>query len=186
MARSIPYYDDGLQVAYPDFSQKQSIVASPHGAGTDGKEVHHGMYGEGKEVYHGAYEQKEVYIEDDSRKARKRICGLSPLVFWLVVAIAVLVVGGAVGGGVGGSLASKNSRETVLERYACLLYLSLEPWSWALRCRGCLANDSFWMSVARVKCWELVQAQVLYNKELLAHRQQYQIQFSSRNRNNRP
>lgn len=99
MAPPVTHYDDGLQVASPDFSQKQSIIASNDGAGTDGKEVFHGAYGDGMEVYTG-----------DEKTKGKRICGLSPLVFWLLIVLAVLVVGGAVGGGVGGSLASKNKR----------------------------------------------------------------------------
>jgi len=90
-------YDDGLQVVPPDFEQKQAI--GYYGAGIDGKEIYHGAGADEKEVYHGSA---------DGRKG-KRTCGLSPMVFWLLVVIAVLVVAGAVGGGVGGSMASKNA-----------------------------------------------------------------------------
>jgi hypothetical protein len=39
----------------------------------------------------------------------KRILGLSKTTFWLVLAVAVLVIGGAVGGAVGGTLGRKSS-----------------------------------------------------------------------------
>ncbi|KAJ5192729.1 hypothetical protein N7449_008871 [Penicillium cf. viridicatum] len=53
-------------------------------------------------------------LEDGSLKTkppkeRKRICGVTSTVFWLLVVIAILVIGGAVGGGVGGSLANKKT-----------------------------------------------------------------------------
>ncbi|KAJ6133013.1 hypothetical protein N7471_008228 [Penicillium samsonianum] len=53
-------------------------------------------------------------LEDGSLKTKspkepKRICGVTYTVFWLLVAIAILVIGGAVGGGVGGSLANRKT-----------------------------------------------------------------------------
>ena len=40
----------------------------------------------------------------------RRICGLKPLSFWLVLAVIMVVIVGAIGGGVGGALADqKNS-----------------------------------------------------------------------------
>lgn len=53
-------------------------------------------------------------LEDGSLKTKspkepKRICGVTYTIFWLLVAIAILVIGGAVGGGVGGSLANRKT-----------------------------------------------------------------------------
>ncbi|RDW74552.1 uncharacterized protein DSM5745_07214 [Aspergillus mulundensis] len=56
-----------------------------------------------------AVEAGETFKEG---RRKRRICGLSPVVFWSVCALLVLVViGAAVGGGVGGAL-SKNSDES--------------------------------------------------------------------------
>ncbi|KAJ5658769.1 uncharacterized protein N7484_002418 [Penicillium longicatenatum] len=58
-----------------------------------------------------------VTLEDGSPRAgsssdSKRICGMRLSVLWLLLVIAVLVIGGAVGGGVGGSLANRNSNNS--------------------------------------------------------------------------
>ncbi|CAG8910089.1 unnamed protein product [Penicillium egyptiacum] len=48
--------------------------------------------------------------EPKSPKERKRICGVTSTIFWLlVVGIAIVVIGGAVGGGVGGSMANRKT-----------------------------------------------------------------------------
>jgi hypothetical protein len=45
-----------------------------------------------------------------SRRTRDTICGLSPLVFWIIILVMVIVVASAIGGGVGGGLASQHSK----------------------------------------------------------------------------
>ncbi|KAH8430891.1 uncharacterized protein LDX57_008555 [Aspergillus melleus] len=60
-------------------------------------------------VYYGSANCPDLWNNPLKTPVRKKtICGLQPVVFWLSVIIAVLLVGGAIGGGVGGSLASKN------------------------------------------------------------------------------
>ena len=49
---------------------------------------------------------------DSAKERRKRTCGLSPRIFWLLlVVLFLIVVGAAVGGGVGGSIAADNRRK---------------------------------------------------------------------------
>lgn len=50
--------------------------------------------------------------EESAKERRKRTCGLSPRIFWLLsVVLFLIVVGAAVGGGVGGSIATDNRRK---------------------------------------------------------------------------
>jgi hypothetical protein len=42
----------------------------------------------------------------------KKILGMRPVIFWVMLALVVIVVGGAVGGGVGGSLANNSKKAT--------------------------------------------------------------------------
>lgn len=70
-----------------------------------------------------AYYAPELYIDPDNdaykypykpetqEVERKTVCGLRRKTFWILVVVALLVVGGAVGGGVGGALASASSRK---------------------------------------------------------------------------
>ena len=49
---------------------------------------------------------------ESAKERRKRTCGLSPRIFWLLsVVLFLIVVGAAVGGGVGGSIAADNRRK---------------------------------------------------------------------------
>jgi len=49
----------------------------------------------------------------NSISSQRRICGLVPRAFWIIMAVGILVViGAAVAGGVGGILASKNNRSS--------------------------------------------------------------------------
>ena len=51
---------------------------------------------------------KELYTPESPPKKR-RICGLSFVAFWTLIAIlAVVILGAAIGGGVGGGLAARN------------------------------------------------------------------------------
>jgi hypothetical protein len=60
-----------------------------------------------------------------SPKEPKRVCGVAPKIFWLLVVIAILVIGGAVGGGVGGSLANKNTTYVYLQSLLIATYIRL-------------------------------------------------------------
>ncbi|KAJ5096893.1 hypothetical protein N7456_007614 [Penicillium angulare] len=51
-------------------------------------------------------------ITEDEPRSPKTICGLKPMVFWILLAIALLtIIGAAVGGGVGGTLANRHTTE---------------------------------------------------------------------------
>ncbi|EPS34867.1 hypothetical protein PDE_09831 [Penicillium oxalicum 114-2] len=53
---------------------------------------------------------KEEQVKLHSPK--KTVCGLKPMVFWALLAVALLVIiGGAVGGGIGGTLATRHTSE---------------------------------------------------------------------------
>lgn len=56
----------------------------------------------------------EVAPRGRSCWGRRTICGLAPVVFILLVTLAVVIVAAAVGGGIGGSLAVKNARSYVM------------------------------------------------------------------------
>jgi len=51
----------------------------------------------------------EVALGQNGTPPKKRICGLAARTFYIVLAIAVILVIAAIGGGVGGALASKNT-----------------------------------------------------------------------------
>jgi hypothetical protein len=56
---------------------------------------------------------------EDASRSRRNPCGLSPLIFGLLVAlITLIVVGAALGGGLGGSLAAAQKKKYVLSRNA--------------------------------------------------------------------
>jgi hypothetical protein len=48
--------------------------------------------------------------DQPSRRTRDKICGLSPLVFWIIILVMVIIIASAIGGGVGGGLASQHSK----------------------------------------------------------------------------
>lgn len=52
-----------------------------------------------------AFESERSYFEDDSRKRRWRT---SPTTFWILIALATLVVGGVIGGVTAGVLVTRN------------------------------------------------------------------------------
>ena len=54
-----------------------------------------------------AYAQ-ETGVHGSEAEKPKRMCGLSPKVFWILVAIAVVLVAAIIGAAVGGYMAGKN------------------------------------------------------------------------------
>lgn len=51
-------------------------------------------------------------LEPPGPKPRNNILGLRPVLFWIIIALLVIIFAGALGGGIGGGLAAKshNSR----------------------------------------------------------------------------
>ena len=72
-------------------------------------------YHEAPEVYYEAPEPiPTTLIEHDSdapkdfvQRRKTQILGLSPVLFWALMALTLLILGGAIGGGVGGSAAQR-------------------------------------------------------------------------------
>lgn len=56
-----------------------------------------------------------VYAEETGSRSNKTICGVSPLTFWILVALIFILCAGAIGGGVGGSIAVQANKSAVLK-----------------------------------------------------------------------
>jgi hypothetical protein len=103
---------DGLEVAPEQYRRTPRYEDGPQVAPGTEKEV---PVGTGNVYYvSGPTPANLGTLEDGSPKSNfpkepKRICGIASTVFWLLVIIAVLVIGGAIGGGVGGSLANRKT-----------------------------------------------------------------------------
>lgn len=52
----------------------------------------------------------EAYGERDEPKTNRTICGLTPVTFWVLVALIFILCAGAIGGGVGGSIAVQSNK----------------------------------------------------------------------------
>jgi hypothetical protein len=48
------------------------------------------------------------YFQNETPKAERKILGLRPKIFWIAVAIQIVIIVAAVGGGVGGALSARN------------------------------------------------------------------------------
>lgn len=101
-----PYSDNPAlgqqQYASPPLGQQQQYVNPPLG--------HQTQYAENQP---GGFLQAAPYAPQPDEKGRKkRICGLSVLVFWCLIIAAFLIVVGAVVGGVVGSQKSKDSKSS--------------------------------------------------------------------------
>jgi hypothetical protein len=56
----------------------------------------------------GEPDGEKSYFEEDRKKT---ICGLSPKIFWILVAVSItLVIGGAIGGGVAAAVLKKHHK----------------------------------------------------------------------------
>jgi hypothetical protein len=100
-------YDSGLEVAPEQYKYDSGLEVAPH---TE-KEVQRDTAG--LHYVSGPTGANPGIIEDGSavtKPPRKRICGLSSTVFWvLIVIVAIVVTGAAVGGGVGSTVSKKTT-----------------------------------------------------------------------------
>ena len=53
------------------------------------------------------------HAEAPQPKPRRRICGIPPIIFWMLVAVLVIATAAAVGGGVGGAMSNKSDHYDV-------------------------------------------------------------------------
>jgi hypothetical protein len=100
-------YDSGLEVAPEQYKYDSGLEVAPHME----KEVQRDTAG--LHYVSGPTGANPGIIEDGSAETkppRKRICGLSSTVFWvLIVIVAIVVTGAAVGGGVGSTVSKKTT-----------------------------------------------------------------------------
>lgn len=105
MYRQVDMNDmDGLEVVPGQGGGANTITEAPHYV--SGPEKSASRWDDG---LMGAIEVDERYCPGKS--TRQYPCGMRPVTFWLLVVIAVLIIGVAIGGGVGGSLANKGRRQ---------------------------------------------------------------------------
>lgn len=67
---------------------------------------------QGKEVAYPSHDGDALFpeavpIKSDNGNSQRRLLGLTPRIFWLVLVAISVIIAAAVGGGVGGSLAGK-------------------------------------------------------------------------------
>jgi hypothetical protein len=100
-------YDSGLEVVPDQYKYDNGLEVAPHME----KEVRRDTAG--LHYVSGPTSANPIKIEDGSpetKSPRKRICGLSSTVFWvLVVVISIVVIGAAVGGGVGSTVSKETT-----------------------------------------------------------------------------
>lgn len=73
----------------------------------------------GLELAHPAQNSPATYTDKKDleyevqglQESKRRICGLSPNIFWLLILAMVIIVAAAIGGGVGGGLAAQNKNK---------------------------------------------------------------------------
>jgi hypothetical protein len=92
--------DSGLHpVEEPQYPKEAQQYTYPHGENTNSQEP-----------YHQQATGVSVKTDNQGDKLQRRIGGLKPWVFWLlIIAIGVVIVGASVGGAVGGARAAKGS-----------------------------------------------------------------------------
>ncbi|KXJ96458.1 hypothetical protein Micbo1qcDRAFT_229366 [Microdochium bolleyi] len=86
----------------PSYASPSTAYASTLPGGTAHSHLAKGDYN-----YRPYGDGPEVATNQDGPAPKKRICGLASRKFYIVLAVAVVIVLGAVGGGVGGALASR-------------------------------------------------------------------------------
>ncbi|KAI1394147.1 uncharacterized protein F4822DRAFT_38506 [Hypoxylon trugodes] len=67
----------------------------------------------GKEVANRDPGKEEAAVPgQDDGTTKRRICGLSPRLFYIILAVALIIIAGAIAGGVAGGLAGRSSKST--------------------------------------------------------------------------
>lgn len=56
-------------------------------------------------------DEKTPYNSPENPPARRRICGVRPLIFWILILVIVLILAAALGAGLGAGLSKKNSND---------------------------------------------------------------------------
>lgn len=117
-------YRPEYHYARPPQSDQEGLQAVPYDSGLQAVQYDSGLqavpYAEGLHAVPQPKFEHTYYagppVDPDSQHPsynaqtpKATVCGLRRSTFWLLVAIAVLLIGAAVGGGVGGTLASKSS-----------------------------------------------------------------------------
>ncbi|OBT62884.1 hypothetical protein VE03_07549 [Pseudogymnoascus sp. 23342-1-I1] len=105
------------QYASPPLGQQQQYASPPLGQPQQGQYIPPplGPQGQYAASQPGDYQPAPPYAveaspQPDEKAGKKRICGLSVVVFWCLIVAAVLIVVGAVVGGVVGSQKAKDSK----------------------------------------------------------------------------
>ncbi|KAJ6178607.1 hypothetical protein N7519_009068 [Penicillium mononematosum] len=100
-------YESGLEVAPEQHKYDSGLEVAPHME----KEVRRDTAG--LHYVSGPTSASPGIVEDgppETKSPRKRICGLSSTVFWVLVVVgAIVVIGAAVGGGVGSTVSKKTT-----------------------------------------------------------------------------
>ena len=74
--------------------------------------VNPNSYNKGKFLHDPGSDSNDKALEPESPKSPgRRICGLSPRAFWIVIIAIVLILAAAIGGGIGGGLGSQGKRQ---------------------------------------------------------------------------
>ena len=56
-------------------------------------------------------DKRYFYNQQDPPPGRRRVCGVTPLVFWILVLTSVLLLAAGLGAGLGAGLSKKNSND---------------------------------------------------------------------------
>ena len=56
-------------------------------------------------------DQKIPYTVEGGRPKRRRVCGVTPLIFWILIFALVIILAAGLGGGLGAGLSHKNSSD---------------------------------------------------------------------------
>lgn len=114
-----------------DTSQEK---ARPYSCGPqDSLEVNHGLNGgdlevAGQDAPEKSYpqypdsDQNILYPKDQQHPPeRRRVCGVTPLIFWVLIFALVIILAAGLGGGLGVGLSRKNTSKTVDDNTATLV-----------------------------------------------------------------
>ncbi len=104
-------FDSGPEVAH-NFASAPEVV--PTSDLEHSPVVYPDSYNKGRALPAPNSDFSDKALELKSPKSQgRRICGLSPKAFWIVIIGIVIILAGAVGGGIGGGLASQGKRQAL-------------------------------------------------------------------------